>query len=131
MHRPPFEFTILASAARTATTNTDPIVNPGFQGLQVILVATAITATPIVSNCILAVPNQRAVIDWSTLYTADWTDVTATTHWAHAIFHPHVAAVAGIVTSVVSSPVPQVFRLTFTHTDADSITYSVIGRWMP
>lgn len=110
---------IFAGVARTATVTSDEINNRGARGLLVVVNSTAITATPIVTPSLQAYDTASST--WVTVWTAAATITTATT----TTYMIYPGASGGNFTEVDGVPIPARFRLVFTHTDADSITYSV------
>ena len=109
--------TILASAARTATTTSDTFrLPPSSRGFALQMSATALAATPSV------VPKvQHLVADVWTDVMAGAAVTTATTQ--NLIYHPGAADVANISES--STTLVEKFRVVCTAADADSLTYSV------
>lgn len=109
--------TIFASAARTATHNSDDIPNPHARGLVVTIDVTAITATPSVVFKIQAKDDAsgkyRDVLE-SAAITGTGTTVLRV--------HPSLTASANVTAKDV---VGATYRVLATHADADSITYSV------
>lgn len=110
--------TVLASAARTATPDTQELELPGgAQYVTLILDATAVTATPSVVMKVEGVDRLSGKV-WTLLEDAAVTSVsTSTLHLG-----PGLTAAANVTANV---HVPPVVRITCTHADADSITYSV------
>jgi hypothetical protein len=120
---------LLASAARTAT----PTVGPGndinyltnhqrFKGAHVILDVTAIAATPSVTIDIEGYDYGSGT--WYNIGTG-----TAVTSVSTTVFkvHPDLTAAAG---SVFKDGLPFLWRVTSTHADADSITYSLAVNYL-
>lgn len=109
--------TILASAARTAT-NTSSVFRlpPTSRGFAVQFAATAIASTPSVTCTV----EHLASGAWATVL-AGAALTSATTQ--NLIIHPDAADVANISES--STTLVEKFRVTMTHADADSMTYSV------
>lgn len=107
----------LASAARTATTSSADLYNVDGLGVLVILDVTAITATP--SLTVSVQGKDPASGKYVTLFTgAAVTTVSTNTY----VVYPGVTETANVDAAV---PVPRTFRITVTHADADSATYSV------
>lgn len=108
---------LYASASRTATP-TAVVVNAGrAKELRIVIDATAITATP------------------SVVVTVDMVD-SASGKFPNIITSAAIVAVGTTVLTValgvtpaanvaVSAPIPQTFRVTATHGDADAITYTI------
>lgn len=111
------EKVVYASAARTATPTAVNINTGRAKELRIVIDATAITATP------------------SVVCTVDGADSTSGKFF-NIITSAAIVAVGTTVLTValgvtpaanvaVSAPLPQIIRVTMTHGDADSITYTV------
>ena len=109
--------TALASAARTATTDSADLSNPDGRGVWVVLDVTAITATP--SLTVLIQAKDPASGKYVTLLTGAAVATVSTTTY---VVYPGITETANVD---VSAPVPKTFRIRVTHADADSATYSV------
>jgi len=111
------EGTAFASAARTATVSCDDITNLGGKGIVVILDVTASAATPSIT---LKVQGKDPVSEeyYDILESAA---VTGTSTNVYRV-HPDLTASPNLIAKDV---IPKTFRITMTHSDADSITYSV------
>ncbi len=107
--------TIYASAARTATPTAVTKRVDRAKGVMLLIDVTAITATPSVVVTIEGVLASGAVY---TILTS--AAITATGRTALRVY-PGITASANVA---VSDVVPQTIKVTFTHGDADSITYS-------
>lgn len=103
---------IVASAARTAT-HTATITTPCIGGI-IVVHSTAVTATPSVTLTIDAAVGDTT---YNILTGAAITTATTTVYR----IHPSLTASANAIAKDV---LPQTLKLTFTHADADSITYS-------
>lgn len=117
-------FTILASAARTATATSSSFrLPPGARGLAITLNATAITSTPSVT---FQLQEYRGAVAGGTIWGTLLTSVAATagTTLTTIIAHPDVPVAANY--SVGSQP-KDVFRVVTVHGDSDSMTYSIVG----
>jgi len=117
------EHIFFSSAARTATVSGSDVVNPRWRGLIVTLDVTAVTATPSIT---LTIEYKDPA---SGKYEALLVGAAVTTTGTHTyIVYPggDVTAAEDIV-EVQGVPLPYRFRITMTHADADSITYSVGG----
>jgi len=115
-----FQGTLLASAARTVTVDTDDQRNPGARGVMVTLDVTAVVDTP---SIVLKVQHKDpASAKYETLLSA--TAVTATGTHTY-IVHTDVGTAAGDITAVANYPLGQTWRVRVEHADTDSITYSV------
>lgn len=112
---------LLASAARTATVSTDTQENLGHVGCHVVVEVTALAATPSVVVTIEgedpAVPGEFYTILSGTAIT----DVTGTGRYVFKV-GPGIAVSAG---AAAADYLPARWRVTATHADTDSITYSV------
>lgn len=116
------EATVLASAARTTTTNSADLVNHNACGVIVTIDVTAVTATPSVTFAIQykdTLSGQYKQI----LISAAISTVSTTT----LVVYPGVTAAANLA---ASHPLPRVWRVVATHGDADSITYSVSANYV-
>jgi len=112
------EATLLASAARTATANSADQVSYNSKGLVLYLDVTSVTDTPSIT---LSLEIKDSIGGgYFTVWTAA-AAVTATGDKAY-LFVPGGAA--GSYTEAVNLVVSRTWRLTVTHADADSITYS-------
>lgn len=112
-------FTVLASAARTATPDTQEfeLVGHSASGLHVVIDVTAVTLTPSVTvnvSGVDRVSGKTYTLIESAAITAIGTTVLKV--------GPGLTAAANTVANDI---VPSVIRVTATHADADSITYSV------
>ncbi|HEV8175550.1 MAG TPA: hypothetical protein VGP91_18075 [Actinoplanes sp.] len=111
-----FSSTIYASAARTATPTAVTRDVDRYRGCLVLIDVTAIAATPSVVPKIEGVTASGAV--YAILTGAA---ITATGQTALKVY-PGITAAANVA---VSDVLPQKIKVTLTHGDADSITYSV------
>jgi hypothetical protein len=116
-------FTVLPSAARTASPNTEQFIidRRGFspQGLILTIDATAVTATPqltVTINRVDPVSGKVAALLTSAVIATAVTTVLR--------IGPGLTPAANLV---VNDLVPPVFRIDCVHADSDSITYSVGG----
>lgn len=116
-------FTVLPSAARTASPNTQQfsIDRRGFspQGLIITIDATAVTATPQLTVTINRVDPVSGKVVALLVSTVIATAVTTVLR-----IGPGLTPAANLV---VNDLVPPVFRIDCVHGDSDSITYSVGG----
>lgn len=110
------QVTGLSSAARTATTSSAALTYYAIKGLQIWLKVTAITATPSIT---LSVECQNP-IDGTYMTLCTFAAVTTVSDNLYQIY-PGLASSGNSFNGLVS----RVFRITVTHADADSITYSV------
>jgi len=113
------EATALASAARTATVNSSDQTNYNARGVIVTLDVTAVTDTPSLTLSIEA----KMGSSYEALLTAS-AAVTATGIHSYIVY-PGVGSASGDVVQVAGFPLPRTWRVTVTHGDTDSATYSV------
>lgn len=111
------EGTVLASAARTATTNSADFTNINAKGVRLFINVTAVTADP---SVVFTLEVKDPI---SSTYTAILTSA-AITGTGHTVLtaYPGATAAANVT---VSMPLSRTWRVTATHADSDSITYSV------
>lgn len=109
--------TALANAARTITVNSSDITNKYRNGVQVILDVTAIANTP---NIVLKI-SGKCPVSGKYYMILEGASISSTGTTIYTIF-PEATAVGY---SVVPNIMPKTWRVTVTHTDTDSITYSV------
>lgn len=120
LNRGDTRFTVLASAARTATPDTQEFdLPPGVRGLVVVIDVTAISLTPSVTVTVSGVDRLSGKV-YTILASAA---ITATGTTVLRI-GPGLTAAAN---ATANDLVPPVIRVTASHGDADSITYSVSG----
>lgn len=115
------EVTALASTARTTTTNSSDLTNPGARGVIMCLDVTSVTDTPSIELSVewkCPVSGQYEII-----FTAA-AAVTATGTHTYVIYPGDIVASDDVV-EVAKLPLGRTWRVTLTHADADSITYSV------
>lgn len=120
-------FEVMPSAARTATPDTIEVVTDrrGFNPRALVLVidVTAVTSTPSLTVMIQAVDRVSGKVFPASPGILSSTAL-ATTGTVVLKIGPNVAASAN---AVALDYVPSVFRITMTHGNANSITYSVGG----
>jgi len=109
--------TALASAARTATVSTSDITNYGGHGLLVFFDSTASAATPSIVMTIEG--KDPASGKYYTILASAAITGTATNVYR---VDPLLTAATN---TIAKDLLPRTFRITMTHSDADSITYSV------
>ena len=111
------EGTALISAARTATVSSADITNLGGLGVTVVLDVTASASTP---SVVLTIEGKDTLSGkyYNILTSAE---VTGASTNVYRVF-PGLTASPNLI---VSSLIPKIFRVTVTHSDTDSITYSV------
>lgn len=111
------ELTVLASAARTATTASGTQTNYNGRGVNVFVDVTAITTAPSITVAIQGLDPVSG--KWITLLTSAAITTVSTTHLR---IYPGVAAAAN---TKADEALPRRWRVNVTHANADSITYSV------
>jgi len=109
--------TVYASAARTATPTAVEVPCGAHRGLHLVIVVTAITASPSVVPTIDGYDPVSGT--WYNLLTGSAITATGTTVLK---IYPGIATIANAAASDV---LPATIRVTCTHGDADSATYSV------
>ncbi len=111
------DFTVLASAARTTTTNSADQTNNNSRGIQAIIDVTSVTDTPSVT---FAIEMKDPVSgDYVPILTS--AAITATGETKLTVY-PGATESANLISG---QPLPKTWRVSATHADADSITYSV------
>ena len=114
------EATALASAARTATTNSADLVNYNARGVMVYF---SITAVPGVDTVTLTVAAKDPIAGtYETLLTGAAEAGAATKAY---LIYPGAGAAANGVDVVNAYPLPRTWRVTVTHSAGTSFTYSV------
>ncbi len=123
MHRnlPPISTTLLPSIARNVAQAYVAEIPRGYSSLQLRIDVTAASATPSVTPVIEAWDD--AAQGWAALLTGVAITGTGTTVLTVAEWATDTANVAA------KQKAPDKCRLTMTHADTDSITYSV-GAWL-
>jgi hypothetical protein len=116
-------FEVMPSAARTATPDSQEfeIHGPGYQytGLHLIIDVTAVTATPALTVTVDGVDRISGKA-----YNLITSAVIATAVTTALKIAPGITPAANLA---VAMNLPPVFRVTVSHGDADSATYSVAG----
>lgn len=120
-------FDVFASAARTATPDTVEVVTDrrgtGIRALLLVIDVTAVTSTPSVVFMIQGVDRTSGKVFPASPGILSSAAI-ATTQTTTLKIGPNVAASAN---AVALDYLPPVFRITATHGNANSITYSVGG----
>ena len=116
--------------ATTATHSKSAVAPLWAKGALILVNSTAETASAIVT---ITMQVMDADGSYNSLYwTADATiTAVADTSW---LFYPQGDVTANTelgVTESVNAPIPRDFQLTLTHSDADSLTYSIFIQWLP
>lgn len=107
---------LLASSARTATVSSSNQTNLDYRGVHIHIKTTAASATPSVVPTVEGYDETSG--SWYTLLTG--AAITGTGSVTLKVY-PGITASANVA---VSDVLPRTWRLTMTHADADSITYS-------
>jgi hypothetical protein len=125
------EFTILASAARTATTDSDIFKQQNFRGLALYLDVTAVTTSAAqIATINLQVPIPHGSTVYKTLYSFAIASTSAASQTAYLIY-PEAATSASWNLPPAQGPLPQRFLIDVAHTSsASSITYSIGGCYL-
>lgn len=111
------EQSVFASAARTATADSSDFTNPDARGLHLIIDVTSVTLTP---SVVFTISGKDPLSGkYYTLLTSAAITATGTTVLK---LYPGLTAAANTVASDV---LPRTWRVTATHGDTDSITFSV------
>lgn len=121
----PFTFTILSSAARTATTSSGSYFNEyGYRGVRVYI---DVTADPAAASVTFSIDIQDPISkDWKAFLSS--AAITAVTTGPTLLeVYPGEVAVAN---EVLNRHIGKLFRVTATAADSDSMTYSVAGEWL-
>jgi hypothetical protein len=120
-HRSNFEATVLASAARTTSTNSSDQTNYNGAGATLTIDVTSVTDTPSIT---VAIKYKDTL---SGKYVALLTSAAITAVGTYTLrVYPGCVAVAN---EVANAPLPRVWRAEVTHADTDSITYSISANY--
>ena len=119
LHGPVLE--VLASGARTTTTNSSTYYTPGAVGVVVSISISAITATPSVT---FTIQGYDEISDryYTVLASAAQTATNTGGSLLTLTVYPGITASANVAASAV---LPPQWRVNCAHGDADSMTYSV------
>lgn len=112
------EGTLLASAARTATVASADQTNYNARGVRVFINVTATSATPSITITI----QEKDPISGNYIDKLVSAAITTTGQKTTLVMYPGVTAAANVA---ISEPLGRTWRINATHSDADSITYSV------
>lgn len=111
--------TLLASAARTATNNSETVKNEYHRGVKVFIDCTDSAATP---SVVFSIQERDHVGgDWRTILSSAAVTAAITSPVVLTVY-PGAVAVAN---TVANEPLSREWRVLATHADGDSITYSV------
>jgi hypothetical protein len=113
---------IYTSGARTATSSSSDATNYNHRGLHVIVNVSS-AGTGSVTPMIEGKDNLAGV--YYSLHAAA-TAITANGTYVYEIY-PGVGTASGGITQATSRVVPRLFRVTMTHNNANSMTYSVLA----
>ena len=122
----PFDFPIFTSAARTATHSSGPYVNTkGWRGVRIYI---DVTDDPASASVVFSIEVKDFLSgDWKTIL--DSAAVADVTNGPTILdVYPGSAAVSN---TVADRHIGKQFRVTATHSDSDSLTYSVGATWLP
>ena len=114
--------TIFASAARTATHNSDDIHNLIYHGLLVFIDC---TVDPAAASVVFTIQGKDHTGGYYTLLESA---AVASESKQHLRVYPGASAVANVSATDL---VPVEWRVLATHADGDSITYSVAYEYIP
>jgi len=116
-------FTVLESAARTASVNSSTFPNSRHKGLHLVIDATASAATP---SVVFTIQGYSPLgDDYYTILASAAVTGAATTVLR---VYPGLAAAANLA---VSDCLPPLWRVSAVAGDADSLTYSVAALLLP
>ena len=113
------QFTILDSAARTATPTVDDFIIKAGPGLIIVIDVTVDPA----SASVVFIIKGKDVVSGKTFDLLTSAAIAATGTTVLRV-HPVLTAAANLIAKTV---VPPMITMTATHADTDSITYSVVG----
>lgn len=116
------EGTALASAARTVTTSSPDITNYNGDGAIVILRVSAITTAP---SLVVTIEGKDPVSGVYYALNAAPVAVTAVGTYVYEVGEGASSGPTGGVTQRTAGQLPRTFRITVTHGNANSVTYSV------
>jgi len=117
------ELALLASAARTATTNSEPQANNSHRGMILVVNVTARAAATTLTPAL----QLRDLVsgEYVTIWTAAAAINTGDATVAYLFYPSPNTDAASLYTEAVDMVIPTRWRAVMTHGDADSITYSV------
>jgi len=120
------DVTILASAARTATVSSSDLTNYNARGISITIDVTVDGAAASVTPTIEVKDALSGKYETVMALTAVASVITTTV----LIYPSSLTAAANDIVQVLSAPLQRTWRVTMTHADADSITYSVGGSYI-
>ncbi len=110
-------YEVFSSTARTATVSSSKFEGAGARTLTLAL---DVTADPGTASVVFTVERYNPVgNDWTTILTSAAITAVGNTVW---VIDPAITVVANVT---ASTSVPFTWRVTATHADAESITYSL------
>lgn len=112
--------TLLSSSARTATNSSSDATNHGWAGVMVIIDVTAGASTPSVVPSISA----KDPVTGNYVSIAAFTAITSTTPTTYVYTLRPGVTVSTSQPEAKAASLPKTWRLTMTHADSDSLTYS-------
>ena len=115
--------TVLYPSTATTATHSIVINNTARRGMILLVDATAETDTAVVTPSLQVMDGNE---DWVDFWAAA-AAISATGNYSYC-FYP--ATLNGNFTEIDGIALPDSFRITFTHADADSLTYSVVAYWL-
>lgn len=119
MHRENEQGVLMPSAARTATNNSETQANDYWRGVKVFIDATAKADTP---SVVFSIQEKDHI-------GGDFKTILSSAAVTDAITSPVVLTVypgcAAVTNQVLNEPLPREWRVIATHSDGDSLTYSV------
>jgi hypothetical protein len=118
----------LPSVARTAAATGATLLNQGARGILLLVDITAVGGSP---GSITSV-NVQALIctSWKTVYAFTGLTLNSISQAAFCIY-PGAASAGSWQAAPLQGPIPRHFRVTTTHADANSTTYSVTVVYLP
>lgn len=122
---PDAEFTILASAARSATLSIDLVRPVGARGLVIWF---DVTAVPGADTVTLSLIGRDVLTTGKTKTIAGFTAIAAATTALYQVYPS--GSLSGSYTQSVAAALPINVRATITHSAATSFTYAIGGCWV-
>ncbi len=120
------EITVLASAARTATVSSADLTNYNARGVIITIDVTADPGTASVTPTVEIKDSVGALYDIILSATA----VDAVGTFVYVIYPSTLTAAANGITQVLQNPLPRTWRVTMTHPNTQSLTYSVSASYI-
>lgn len=126
----PTPIRLLASAARTATTATALIENPGARGIRLFLNVTAAPGVPGAGGLKVLVRARDPISGTKAEINAGGALITTAVFRMYEVYL-NAGAAAGFIQEAVSRQLPAEFDVAVTHDDAQSYTYSLSAELLP